>query len=131
MTSPINGMAPCTCLFLVGKKCRDWSHAVIFSWCLSWWEVALASNGRFPEKHNFFLCLQVAGIQNKNQVLSIHISETISKTDQQRVLVSPQMGKSHVFGYPVTNGLEKLLGEALNIEGHCAECNCIQVFSTF
>lgn len=85
---------------------------------------------RFPrKKHNFFLCLQVEGIQNKNQVLAIHISQTMvllkttSKTDQQRALVNPQMGKSHVFGYPVTNGLEKLLGEALNREGHCAECS--------
>lgn len=96
---------------------------MIFSWCLSWWKVALVSNGGFSGTHSFLLCLRVAIIQHKNKVLAIHISQTTSKTDQQRALVSPQMGMSHVFGYPVTNGLEKLLGEALNRKGHCAECS--------
>lgn len=103
---------------------------MIFSGCLGSWEVALATNGGFSGTHSFFLCLHIAVIQHKNQVLALHISQS-PKSDQQRALVRPQMEKSHVFGYPVTNGLEKLLREALNNRGNCEEGSWNQVFSTF
>lgn len=62
--------------------------------------------------------------------MGIHTRQTASKTDQQRALVSPQAGKSSVFGHALTNGLEKLLGEAPNRKGHCAEGSWNQMFST-
>lgn len=37
----------------------------MFSWCLSWWAVALASGGSFSGTPNFFLCLYVAVIQTR------------------------------------------------------------------
>lgn len=86
---------------------------------------------KFLRNTQFLSLLVCCSNSDKNQVLAIHISQTTSKTDQQRALVSPRMGKSHVFGYPVTNGLEKLLGEALSRKGHCAEGSWNQVFSTF
>lgn len=60
----------------------------------------------------------------------MHTRQTASNTDQQRILVSPQVGKSSVFGYAVTNGLEKLSESAPYRKWYCAKSSWNQVFST-
>lgn len=62
--------------------------------------------------------------------MGIHTSQAASKTGQQNALVNPQVGKRGMFGYPVANGLKKLLGEAANRKGHCTKSSWNYLFST-
>lgn len=69
---------------------------------LSSWTVVSVSGRGFSGIHVVFFpthMLQESSTGIKYR--GIRIRRTASKTDEQRALVSPQVGKSSMFGYPV------------------------------